>query len=50
MSVRELATKDIKESLEIKGKCFLAFRRELDPIMDSLVEEQIEQQLKASGK
>ena len=50
MSAKDYAVKDIRESLEIKGKCFLAFRRELDPIMDSLVEEQIEQQLKASGK
>lgn len=48
MSVRELATQDIQEELSRQGKCFLAFRSELDPIMDKLVEEQSNEQLKVS--
>ena len=39
MSVRDLATEDIKQELEIQGKCFLAFYTELDEVMDELVNE-----------
>ncbi len=48
MSVRDVATKDIQESLKIEGKCFLAFHEELNPVMDALVEEQSQKQLIAS--
>lgn len=44
MSVKETAIQDIKESLRIQGKCFLAFRNELNPIMDTLVNEQLKAQ------
>jgi hypothetical protein len=44
MSAREVATKDIKESLSIEGKCFLAFRTDLNDVMDQLVEEQLKAQ------
>lgn len=39
MSVRDLATEDIKQELEIQGKCFLAFHTELDEVMDKLVND-----------
>ena len=44
MSARQDAVRDIKESLKTQGRCFLSFRRELNPIMDQLVEEQIKAQ------
>lgn len=44
MSVREIATQDIKEDLQKQSKCFLAFHSELDPIMDKLVREQLREQ------
>ena len=44
MSVREVATKDIKKSLSIEGKCFLAFRTDLNDVIDQLVEEQLKAQ------
>ena len=44
MSVREVATEDIKKSLSIEGKCFLAFRTDLNDMMDQLVEEQLKAQ------
>lgn len=48
MSVRELAERDIREELSIQGKCFMAFHEELNEIMDALVEEQSNEQLKVS--
>ena len=45
MSVREQATLDIQEELSKQGKCFLAFRVDLDPIMEKLVEEESKKQL-----
>jgi len=44
MSTKELAIKDIKDDLAKHGKCFIAFRKELNPTMDLLVKRQIEQQ------
>ena len=44
MSAKQQAVQDIKESLKIQGKCFLAFRSELNPIMDTLVNEQLKAQ------
>ncbi len=44
MSARKQAIRDIKESLRMQGKCFLAFHRELNPIMDKLVNNQIKAQ------
>ena len=43
-SAKEKAIKDIRESLRVQGKCFLAFHRELNPIMDKLVNEHIKAQ------
>ena len=45
---KQQAISDIKDFLTVQGKCFLAFRVELDPIMDSLIEEQSQKQLIAS--
>ena len=44
MSVRQVAEKDIRESLKVQGKSFLAFREELNSVMDELVNEQIKSQ------
>lgn len=38
MTVEEQATLDIKDELRQKSRCFLAFRKKLNPIMDKLVE------------
>ena len=44
MSVQELATRDIQEELSKNGKCFIAFHRELNPIMGKLVSIHIKSQ------
>lgn len=44
MSAKQCAEEDIKESLKIQGKSFLAFHSELNQIMDQLVNEQIKAQ------
>ena len=41
---------DIKEDLSKNHKCFLAFKSTLNPIMDLLVECQIEEQLNLKRK
>ena len=38
MAVEEQATLDIKDELRKGSKCFLAFKKKLNPIMDKLVE------------
>ena len=48
MSVKEVAIEDIKDDLRQNGLCFLAFREDLDPIMDELVQIESEKQLIAS--
>ena len=48
MSVKEVAVRDIKDDLRQNGLCFLAFRKDLDPIMDELVQMESEKQLIAS--
>ena len=48
MSAKDVATQDIMSELEKEGKSFLAFRTKLDPVMDSLVNEQLQMQEKAS--
>ena len=44
MSAKESAIQDIKESLRLQGKCFIAFQKKLNPIMDELVTNQIKAQ------
>ena len=44
MSVKQLAERDIRESLSIQGKCFIAFRKELNPVMKKLVKNHIKAQ------
>ena len=44
MSAREVALQDIKESLREEGKCFIAFRKNLNPIMRKLVSKHIKDQ------
>lgn len=48
MSAKEQAVMDIQSELEKQGKSFLAFRTQLDPVMDTLVSEQLKLQEKAS--
>lgn len=38
MTVEEQATLDIKNELRLRSKCFLTFRKKLNPIIDKLVE------------
>ena len=45
---KQQAIQDIKEDLERNHKCFIAFFQELDEVMDALVEEQSQEQLKLS--
>ena len=40
------AIEDIKAELKKSGKCFLAFRSKLNPVMEELVNEQINEQIK----
>lgn len=44
MTAKSQALKDIKDDLRQQGKCFLAFHKELDAIMASLVNNQISNQ------
>lgn len=44
MTAKQCAVRDIEESLSKEGKVFIAFFTELDPIMDTLVNNQIELQ------
>lgn len=46
MTVKELATEDIKDELRQESKSFLAFRKKLDPIMDKMVNDYIKLQTK----
>lgn len=38
MTAEEQATLDIKDDLRKRSKCFLAFKKKLNPIMNKLVE------------
>lgn len=48
MSAKEQAIQDIKSELEKQGKCFLAFKESLNPIMDSIVKRELQIREKAS--
>ena len=41
MSAKQAAIMDIQEELSKKGKCFLAFHEELDPIMEAIVNREL---------
>ena len=47
-AAKQQAILDIKEDLERNHKCFIAFFQELDEVMEELVEEQNQAQLKLS--
>ena len=44
MTAKESAIQDIMIDLEKQGKCFIAFRTDLNPIMHSLVHNQLDAQ------
>lgn len=44
MTAKQQAIKDIKDDLMQENRCFLAFNNSLNPVMDRLVRDQIEQQ------
>lgn len=46
MSAKQQAILDIKKDLEKQGKCFIAFKSELNPVMNKLVNRQIKAQKK----
>lgn len=44
MTARQIAIQDIKDDLKAENRCFLAFHKELNPVMHSLVKEQLQRQ------
>lgn len=44
MTARQQAIKDIKDDLKKEGKSFIAYRTELNPVMNELVNNQIKKQ------
>lgn len=50
MSAKEQAIMDIRQDLQSNGKCFIAFRANLNSIMDKLVNEQLSAQEYKSSK
>ena len=44
MSAKDAAIKDIMSELNEKNKCFITFRKDLNPIMRTLVKDQIKAQ------
>lgn len=44
MTARQQALRDIREDLREQGKCFIAFRKELNPIMKELINDQLKRQ------
>lgn len=44
MTARQQAEKDIRKDLSRQGKCFLAFRSELNPVMRHLVRQYLREQ------
>ena len=49
-TVRSQAVADILQDLYKQGKCFIAFRKDLDETMDKLVDEQVHLQESLSVK
>ena len=55
MTVKEIAEQDIRKEMEKPSKCFLGksfikFREFLNPVMDCLVEQQLERQNQLNSK
>ena len=48
MTAKQQAVKDIKRSLKEQRVSFLAFHRELDPVMEEIVNDYLEEQKKIS--
>lgn len=48
MTARSQAIQDIKESLSEEGRCFLSFRKELNPTMRELIKVYTKLQAKKS--
>ena len=46
MTARQQAIQDIKDDLRQHNLSFIAFRKELNPIMDRLVNQQLKEQSK----
>lgn len=44
MTAKQKAIMDMKQEFHASGKCFLAFRTELNPIMDKIVNSYIKAQ------
>ena len=50
MTAKEQALRDIHECLKEEGKCFLHFIKELDPVMDEIVEIYSQEQQKMGDR
>ena len=44
MTAYQSAINDIKDDLKLSGRCFLSFRKELNPIMKNIVDNVIKKQ------
>lgn len=44
MTAYQSAIKDIKDDLKSSGRCFISFRKELNPIMKNIVDNAIKKQ------
>lgn len=44
MTAEEVATQDIKDALRQDSKCFIAFKRDLDPVIEEVTESYVKQQ------
>ena len=44
LTAKQQAIQDIKNDLRSSGKCFIAFRKELNPAINRLVRQQIKNQ------
>ena len=50
MTAKETAIQDIKDELRQESRCFIAFRKKLNPIMKKLVKNYITLQEKPNDK
>lgn len=47
MTAKQAAIEDIRKELQSQGKCFIAFKNELNPVMRKLVSSQLRAQKNA---
>lgn len=50
MTARHQAIEDIKNELKMSQRCFLAYRKELNPVIDEIVKEYTDMQVALNDK